>query len=108
SHSFLEDTMDDMIEALLAELDAEAATTRRVLERLPEEKFGWRPHPRSYSLGELGLHTAQVPGALSRLLTPDQMEAPQFKQGAAASRAELLEALDDAIGHAREFIKGLT
>jgi uncharacterized damage-inducible protein DinB len=100
--------MNPMTDALLAELDSEAATTRRVLERLPEDKFGWRPHPRSYSLGELGLHTAQVPGALSKLLTPDTVEPPTFRQGEAKSRAEILAALDEAIANAREFIKDLT
>jgi uncharacterized damage-inducible protein DinB len=79
-----------------------------VLERLPEDKFSWRPHPKSYSLGELGLHTAQVPGALSGILTPDSIEVPKFKQGQAKSRAEMLAALDHAIANARQFIMGLT
>ncbi|HEY4320763.1 MAG TPA: DinB family protein [Gemmatimonadales bacterium] len=100
--------MTPITDALLAELDNEAATTRRVLERLPEDKFDWKPHPKSYSLGELGLHTAQVPGALSNLLTPDSVEPPTFQQGSARSRAELLAALDQSMADAREFIKGLT
>ena len=41
-------------DSLLPEFDQEMAATRLVLERLPEDKFGWRPHPKSYDLGELG------------------------------------------------------
>ena len=50
-----------IIQPLLQELEHEAQTTRRVLERVPEEHLGWKPHPKSYSLGQLALHVAQLP-----------------------------------------------
>jgi hypothetical protein len=49
------------------ELEQEAKTTRRVLERLPAGKLSWRPHQKSMSLGQLGLHVAQTPGAVAQL-----------------------------------------
>ena len=52
-----------IIDGLLQELEAEAQTTRRVLERVPSEHLGWKPHPKSRSLGELAMHVAVVPGA---------------------------------------------
>lgn len=45
-----------IVEALLMEMDQEAKTTQRVLERVPENKLAWRPHPKSFSLGQLALH----------------------------------------------------
>jgi len=53
-----------MSQAFLQEFDHEAKTTRRVLERVPADKFEWKPHPKSMSLGELALHTAMTPGMI--------------------------------------------
>jgi uncharacterized damage-inducible protein DinB len=46
---------------LLPEFDHEAAVTRTVLERVPEARADWKPHPRSRSLGELAIHLASLP-----------------------------------------------
>jgi len=48
-------------DALLAELTQEMKVTRRTLERLPDDKLGWRPHERSWTLGELATHLATIP-----------------------------------------------
>ena len=58
--------MSRMIDALLQELEQEAQTTRRVLERVPADKLAWKPHDKSMSLGQLALHVATCPGAVSR------------------------------------------
>ena len=47
-----------IIETLLQELEQEAQTTRRVLELVPDAQLGWKPHPKSMSLGQLALHVA--------------------------------------------------
>lgn len=91
-----------MTEGLIGELTEEAASTRRVLERVPEEKLSWRPHPKSMSLGELALHVAQVPGGVARLLDGPSGEAPDFStRPEATSRAELLTELEESVTHAR-------
>ena len=56
-----------MIDGLLAELEQEAETTRRVLERIPQAHLSWKPHPKSMSLGQLALHVATVPGSVAEL-----------------------------------------
>jgi hypothetical protein len=56
-----------MIDALLAELEQESLTTRRVLERVPQAHLSWKPHPKSMSLGQLALHVATVPGNVAEL-----------------------------------------
>ncbi len=47
-------------QSLLPEFDHEVAGTRKVLERIPADKFDWRPHPKSFSLGQLANHTANL------------------------------------------------
>ena len=56
-----------IIDGLLAELEEEAATTRRVLERIPQAHLSWKPHPKSMSLGQLALHVATIPGNVAEL-----------------------------------------
>ncbi|HXT69242.1 MAG TPA: DinB family protein [Vicinamibacterales bacterium] len=53
-------------DSLLPEFDQETAATRRLLERVPDHAFAWRPHPKSFDLGELATHLARLPhwGAL--------------------------------------------
>ena len=48
-------------DSLLPEYDHEAATTRRLLERVPEADFAWKPHEKSFSLGQLAFHIANIP-----------------------------------------------
>jgi uncharacterized damage-inducible protein DinB len=59
------------IAAFIKEFEQEAATTRRVLERVPSEKFDWAPHAKSMSLGKLAMHTATAPGTISDWATRD-------------------------------------
>src|SRR5205823_7444524 len=92
-------------EAFLQELDQEGKTTRRVLERVPADQLGWRPHPKSMSLGELALHTAQVPGHIASWALEDTMNltgAPA--QTEATSTDEVLKAHDESIAKAQEVL----
>jgi DinB superfamily len=65
-----------MIDGLLAELEQEAETTRRVLERIPQAHLTWKPHPKSMSLGQLALHVATVPGNVAELAALDTIPEP--------------------------------
>ena len=68
-----------MIDGMLQELDMEAQTTRRVLERVPDHKLEWRPHPKARTLGQLAMHVATVPGSVAELAaTPSPAQVPQF------------------------------
>jgi uncharacterized damage-inducible protein DinB len=87
--------------AFIDELTREAQTTQRVLERVPEDKLTWRPHPKSMSLGQLALHIAQVPGMVAELINETPREAPKFVQPEANSKAEILSALDTQLAHAQ-------
>ena len=95
------------IHALLQELEQEAQTTRRVLERVPDDQLGWKPHPKSMSLGQLALHIATVPGTVAAIAAEPEVQAPQFTQASAATTAELLPALDASIAKAKQVLGGL-
>ena len=94
--------------ALLGELEQEAQTTRRVLERIPQEHLSWKPHPKSMSLGKLALHVAQVPGNVAELAMFDTVpEPPAFVQAEAATAAELVPALTASVAKARQHLGGV-
>ena len=102
-------------EMLLPEFDQEAATTRSILERVPAKDAGWKPHPKSMSLGDLAVHVAHLVSWLGMTLTTTELDfdppggggppAPpafttveallaSFDSNAASSRAALARATD--------------
>jgi uncharacterized damage-inducible protein DinB len=72
-------------EALLAEYDHEMAITRRLLERLPDDRLAWKPHDKSLSLGGLATHLANLPTWAAAI-----MDAPSFDLGTAPPSREAL------------------
>jgi uncharacterized damage-inducible protein DinB len=92
------------------ELTMEAATTRRVLERVPEAHLGWRPHAKSMSLGQLSLHVATLPQRLTEFLAGTELDVSTATRNppAASSRRELLEAFTSSIENAQTYLAGLT
>ena len=59
--------MIKMLEPMSGEIAHEAATTKRVLQRVPADKLTWKPHPKSMSLGQLAMHVATIPAGICRL-----------------------------------------
>jgi len=96
-----------IIDGLLQELEQETVATRRILERVPEEHLGWKPHPRSMSLGQLALHIATVPSAVAEISLASPYPVPEFTQPAATTAAELIPALETSVARARELLQGL-
>jgi uncharacterized damage-inducible protein DinB len=96
-----------MIDGLLAELEQEATTTRRVLERVPQASLPWRPHPKSMSLGQLALHVATVPGNVAELAARDTIpNPPAFVQPEATTSAELVPSLLESVEKAKSALGG--
>ncbi len=91
-----------IVETLIQEMEQEAKATRRVLERIPDDKLAWKPHAKSMSLGRLAMHTATVPGTLANIIAPDTFELPEsFDQPEAASAAAAVTALDESVAQAK-------
>lgn len=93
---------------LVQELEMEAATTRRVLERVPQDKFNWTPHPKSRSLGALAMHIAQNPGSVMSLAAQNPADLPSFGDNMPTSTAELLTTLESSVAEARRLLEGMT
>jgi uncharacterized damage-inducible protein DinB len=96
-----------IIHALIQELEQEAQSTRRVLERVPGDRLTWKPHEKSMSLGQLALHVATIPGNIASLTQLSQFQVPQFVQPSAASTAELIPAFEESIAKAREILNSM-
>jgi len=96
-----------LIDGMLQELEQEARTTRRVLERVPADKLMWRPHPKARTLGELALHVATVPGGVAQLSLRSPAQAPQIGNPSPATAAELVPALDASIAKAKQILGGM-
>src|SRR3954470_11582560 len=96
-----------IIDGLIAELEQEAETTRRVLERIPQAHLTWKPHPKSMSLGQLALHVATVPGSVAELAARDTIpEPPAFVQPEATTASELVPSLAASVSKARQVLGG--
>lgn len=94
-------------QALLPEFDHEMANTRKSLERIPEDKFDWKPHKKSSTLGQLAGHLATINHWTEAIIGQDSFDVsnappPQkFK-----SRQEILQAFDRGTASARKAISG--
>jgi uncharacterized damage-inducible protein DinB len=93
-----------MIDAVLMEMEQEAQATRRLLERVPEDKLTWKPHAKSYSLGQIALHVAQLPGGVSTMASKEVYELPQFQQKEAETSVEILQTFERSLSTAREVL----
>jgi uncharacterized damage-inducible protein DinB len=113
-------------ESLLPEFDHEMANTRRVLERIPEDKLDWKAHPKSNSMGWVGMHLAEIPGWVDVTLNQDSLDiAPaggepyrtppavsvqaileRFDKNVAAGRAAIAAASDDQFGRPWSLLMG--
>jgi uncharacterized damage-inducible protein DinB len=92
-------------DGMLQELEQEAQTTRRVLERVPEDQLGWRPHEKARTLGELAMHVALVPGAVAELIgSSSPAQVPVFADPVPNSASELIPALDESIAKAKKVL----
>ncbi len=97
-----------LIDGMLQELEEETRTTRRVLERVPDNKLVWRPHEKARTLGELALHVALVPGGVARLVVSQSpAQVPQFTDPSPQSAAELIPALEQSIATAKNVLSGM-
>ena len=90
--------------ALLPEFDHEIATTRTTLERVPDDKLGWKPHEKSMTMGRLASHIAEGPLWGVAGLSADSFDMANYKSWEGASRAEILAVFDKNAAAARAAI----
>jgi uncharacterized damage-inducible protein DinB len=96
-------------ETLLPEFDQEMANTRKVLERIPDDKLDWKPHPKSNTIGWNANHVADIPNWLAVTLTTPSLDidppgGPKYEFPARKSRKEILDVFDRNVAAARKAI----
>jgi uncharacterized damage-inducible protein DinB len=94
-------------DALLHEYDHEMATTRRLLERVPEQHFAWKPHEKSMTLGQLAGHLSNLPYWASAVLGApffDLAAGGDMRPKEPASREALLTQFDEQVATARKLL----
>jgi uncharacterized damage-inducible protein DinB len=96
-------------ETLLPEFDHEMANTRKTLERIPDEKFTWKPHDKSMAMGRLGAHLANLPTWAVLTLQEDSFDVAPLGGPAPTSpevhtTGEILELFDKNLAAAREAV----
>ena len=97
--------MAAQLQPMMEELKAEAAITQRVLDRVPPDKLAWKPHAKSMTLGQLALHIATTPGAITRLAQLDEFDVSNanFNPPQPATLAEIQNAFDSSVAAALEY-----
>jgi uncharacterized damage-inducible protein DinB len=103
----------ELKELFLAQLEREAAATRKAVERVPEGRNDWKPHAKSMELGRLAMLVATMPGWVVLMVERDELNlgdpsSEEFRMKPAESKAELLKALEDSVAKAHKALQGTT
>lgn len=98
------------IEPLLKELEQEAQTTRKMLERVPTAYFDWQPHQKSMTVQRLATHIAELPGWVTMAVTTDGLDFANnpYQQEVVNNNAELLDYFDRSLADGRDHLLAAT
>jgi uncharacterized damage-inducible protein DinB len=99
-----------MIDSLTEEFEHEARTTRRHLERLPEDKLEWRPHEKSFTSGALASHITELVSWTDAIFNKDEFDfdPATYKPYLATSLADLIKTFDDNVAKGKQALAGAT
>jgi uncharacterized damage-inducible protein DinB len=107
--------MEDIMaigQSMLAEFDVEMSNTRKTLERVPDDKFSWKPHEKSFPMGVLATHVANLPTWTNVTIDMDEFDmAPggvPMKTPECHSQKELLEVFDANVTQARATLAAIS
>lgn len=97
----------------LEQLESEAATSRKALERVPDGHNDWKPHERSMELGRLAALVADMPGWVTLMLDHDRIDlddpsSESFRTKPVANKAELLAKLEKSVAAGRAALEQTT
>lgn len=98
------------MDALRNELKMEATSTRKLLDRVPEESLEWTPHAKSMTLGQLALHIARIPGDMCRLAQMDQFDVTKGPGSYAKpeSKQEIIDSFEKNVISADAYLSEVT
>jgi len=100
-------------DVFLAQLDVEAARTRKALERVPEGKDDWTPHPKSMPLGRLAMLVARMPSWIALIIDRDELDlnppgGSNIDQRPLRTAADLVNAMDEGVAQSRKSLQSLS
>ncbi|MBZ0257871.1 DinB family protein [bacterium] len=94
-------------DAYIQELEKEAVSTRKALEAVPGDKLMWKPHEKSFTLGQLAYHIASSNGFFAEHLLNDEFEVPNFEMRQPDSKEELLKLHEESVEKAKQTLSQL-
>lgn len=99
-----------MIQMLLKEMDHEAVTTRKMLEKIPDDKYDWKPHEKSMTIRQLATHIADLPSWVTVALTTDELDfaTSPYNPEVINKTADLLKYLEKSLASGREHLSKAT
>src|SRR6202022_1482312 len=100
-------------QSMLPEFDQEMQNTRKTLERVPDDKWGWKPHEKSGTMGWLTAHIATVPGWLTMTINTEELDyapvnGPSYQPPKIDNRKEALANFDKEAAEARAALAGVS
>lgn len=102
-----------IVESLLPEFDQEMANTRKFLARVPDDRFDFQPHPKSFTMGKLAQHLATTPSWMVETMATDSLDyappgEPPMSLPEAQNQVQLLEIFDEGVARARAALANAT
>jgi uncharacterized damage-inducible protein DinB len=99
-----------IIELLLKEMEAEATTTRKMLSRVPADKWDWKPHEKSMNLKQLATHLAELPSWVTMALTTSELDFAKmdYKPAEVADTTALVELFEKSLASGKDSLQQAT
>jgi len=99
-----------IIPLLLKELDMEAAITRKMLSRIPDDKYDWKPHEKSMSIRQLAGHIAEIPGWIPLGLNTSELDFAKgdYKPNIVNNTQEVLDIFEQSVASAKSSLENAT
>lgn len=99
-----------LIPVFLKEMEQESQTTRKMLERIPNDKYDWKPHEKSMSIRSLATHIAELPTWVSMTLNTDELdfETAPYNPRPINNTKELVEYFDESFASGKERLEKAT
>jgi uncharacterized damage-inducible protein DinB len=94
----------NIIEMLLKEMEQEAQTTRKMLSRIPDDKYDWKPHEKSMTIRQLATHIAELPTWITMVLNTEELDfnAQPYNPAVINNTAELMEFSEQSLANGRD------
>ena len=96
-----------LIQMFLKELDMEAKATRKMLSRIPDDKYDWQPHPKSMTMRRLATHVAELPSWITMTLTTSELDfaSNPYKPEVVNNTAELMNYFESTLADGRAHLE---